>query len=84
MEFRIPYFLMNDGAGSATLHIAQSLTDARNAENDFNENPEPFAESTAELLTLRLIDGKLYFQDVKWNDKLNNFTREWVEIYQDR
>lgn len=59
IELQVPYLIRNDGAGGAKLQPYQSIADAVTAEE---EETEPFGETTARYLRLKLDGGKLFFK----------------------
>ena len=60
MEFKLPYFISNNGDGSASLQPCVTL---REAEREDSEQPEGWGESSANELKIKVEDNKLYFWD---------------------
>jgi len=70
MEFKLPYWLRNQGDGSAMLIPERSLEIARKR---CDSQPEGWGENSADVLILKVDEGKLFYRGYVdgW---------QWVEV----
>lgn len=72
MKFKLPYYLSNDGAGSANLNLRSTLAEV---EIEEGAEDEPFGEPTSGVIYLKVEDGHLYFRGWTKDD-----TMGWIEV----
>lgn len=63
-EFELPYWVKNSGDGSVSVKICASLTEAEKADE---EQDEGWGESSASTISLKIENGKLYFETYDWD-----------------
>lgn len=62
MKFKIPYYITNNGDGSASLQLCRTLEEAAERDDEQSENGEGWGESSTGFIELELKDNKLYYK----------------------
>lgn len=73
---RIPYWLSDNGDGSASLCLCTSFEDAQREEQKSIDSDGNFAEETVDEIELKLENGKLYISVYNYKKHVS----EWKEI----
>ena len=64
--FKIPYYVRNNGDGSASVEFFQKKEDAKKADESQSEG---WGEPSVGELRLTLIDGELYFEKYSFEER---------------
>jgi hypothetical protein len=76
-NFELPYYLSNQGDGSAALRLCKTMQEAIAADEAQGANGDGWSEDSADSIKFRVDDGKLYYRE--WGG-LAGFV--WVEVPQ--
>lgn len=75
--FKLPYWVMNGGDGSANVRFCSTLA---NAEEKCEKQSEGWGESSAGTIDLKVEDGKLFFLIERYDEKKKKLVDIWVEV----
>lgn len=75
MIFRLPYYVENGGDGSANVRFYRTLVEAERAEAAEDEG---WGEPSANVLTVKIENGKLFFRDYRVVGKKDQLV--WVQV----
>ena len=78
MEVKLHYYCVNGGDGSAGVQFCETKKDAEKADEEQNEKGDGWGESSVNSVTLKVEDGKIFFQSFERVG--NKYERVWKEI----
>jgi hypothetical protein len=73
--FELPYWISNNGDGSASIQLCETSEEAAKADEDQQQNGDGWGEPSADSIKLKLDNGKIYFQGRDEGHK-----RVWKEL----
>lgn len=76
-EFKLNYYITNNGDGSASVHFTSSEAEAEKADEELEEG---WGESCNGDVTVKVENGKLYFRN--FQEVKGKYDYVWVEAKQ--
>lgn len=77
--FDLHYHVSNNGDGSVCVNFHRTRKEAEEA--DANQ-ADPWGESSAETLRLKVEDGKIHYRIMRWDGK--QYHEEWVPVQEEQ
>jgi hypothetical protein len=78
LEFKLHYYVQDNGDGSASVRFTASEKDAEN----HPDAEEGWGESTASYIDVKVEKKKIFIREFRYNPETGKHGYEWIEVQQ--